>query len=131
MKEEFKTVIAYVVGMICVAVGFGVAVAGDEAEYETGVVRTKKDSALYISPRNDTLVGRKIQFSGEPKYKEAYDIINFGDTVKFYNPKHDINITATQSFFDVKINGKDLADAKRDFDKIKQLQQIQREVRQK
>lgn len=103
----------------------------NEHNHETGIVRVKKDGVLYVSPLKDTLVDRKIQFTDEPKYREAYDITSVGDTIRFYNPKHDINIAANPVYLDVKINGKDLECFKREFNKNQQLQQIRMEAHQK
>ena len=118
-----------VAGMV--GVGLSVAVAGDEAKYETGVVRTKKDSALYVSPLNDTLVNRKIQFTGSAQCYKAYETIQIGDTVKFENPSRDQLISARYSYLSMKVNNKGIEEAIEQSNKAKQLQQIRRESRQK
>ena len=125
-------IFGFFVGVTVVCVGFGVAVAGDEAKYETGVVRNKKDSALYLSPVNDTLVERKILFTNSPtKSYKAYEAIQIGDTLKFENPTRDPIINAGYSYSDMKVNNKDIKKAIEQFNRTKQLQQIQRESRQK
>ncbi|MBQ0013213.1 MAG: hypothetical protein KBS86_01410, partial [Proteobacteria bacterium] len=120
-NTEIVEVVLFIVMGVAMVFGFRLAVAGDESKRETGVVRTKKDSVLYISPVNDTLVDRKMQFTGKPQDKQAYDITSVGDTVKFYNPKHNVNIVATPGCLE-KINGKCFVDFKREYNKIKQLQ---------
>ena len=127
-----EAIIAFFMVAGMVGVGLSVAVAGDEAKYETGVVRTKKDSALYVSPVNDTLVERKILFTDNAtKSYKAYEAIQIGDTLKFENPTHDPIINAGYSYSDMKVNNKDIKKAIEQFNRTKQLQQIQRESRQK
>lgn len=125
-------IFGFVVGVGVVGVGFSVAVAGDEAKYETGVVRTKKDSALYVSPVNDTLVRCKILFTdNDTKSYKAYEAIQIGDTLKFYNPTRYPIINAGYSYSDMKVNNKDIQKAIEQFNRTKQLQQIQHESHQK
>ena len=126
-----EAIIAFFMVAGMVGVGLSVAVAGDEAKYETGVVRTKKDSALYVSPLNDTLVNRKIQFTGSAQCYKAYETIQIGDTVKFENPSRDQLISARYSYLSMKVNNKGIEEAIEQSNKAKQLQQIRRESRQK
>lgn len=127
-----EAIIGFFVVAGMVGVGLTVAVAGDEAKYETGVVRTKKDSALYVSQVNDTLVNRKILFTDKgTKCYNAYEAIQIGDTVKFENPTHNPIVNAGYSYSGIKVNSKDMEKAIEQFDRAKQLQQIQRESRQK
>ena len=126
-----EAIIAVFTVLGTVGVCLSVAVAGDEAKYETGVVRTKKDSALYVSPLNDTLVNRKIQFTGSAQCYEAYKTIQIGDTVKFENPSRNPLISARYSYLSMKVNNKGIEESMKQFNKAKQLQQIRRESRQK
>ena len=104
----------------------------DDPRWETGVVRAKKDSALYVSPVNDTLVGRKILFTDkETKCYNAYEAIQIGDTMKFENPAHNPIVNAGYSYGDMRVNNKDMRQAIEQFNRTKQLQQIQREAHQK
>ena len=126
-----EAIIAVFMVLGTIGVCLSVAVAGDEAKYETGVVRTKKDSALYVSPLNDTLVNRKIQFTGSAQCHKAYETIQIGDTVKFENPSRNPLISARYSYLSMKVNNKGIEEATEQFNKAKQLQQIRRESRQK
>ena len=117
------------VGVVLCSLLIVMAGAGyDEPQWETGVVRAKKDSALYVSPVNDTLVGRKILFNGKARHHKAYEIIQTGDTIKFENVSHKPVVYAG---CDMKVNNKDMRQAIEQFNRTKQLQQIQREYRQK
>ena len=80
---------------------------------------------------NDTLVNRKIQFTGSAQCYKAYETIQIGDTVKFENPSRDQLISARYSYLSMKVNNKGIEEAIEQSNKAKQLQQIRRESRQK
>ena len=64
------------------------------ADYDTGVVRVKKDSTIYLSPVDGTLVFRKIDFRQlPPEKRRMYGYMDVGDTLTYYNPKHDIELS--------------------------------------
>ena len=63
------------------------------ADYDTGVIRVKKDSTIYLSPVDGTLVFRKIDFRQlPPEKRQMYGYMDVGDTLTYYNPKHDIEL---------------------------------------
>lgn len=64
------------------------------ADYDTGVIRVKKDSTIYLSPIDGTLVFRKIDFRQlPPEKRQMYGYMDVGDTLTYYNPKHDIELS--------------------------------------
>ena len=64
------------------------------ADYDTGVIRVKKDSTIYLSPVDGTLVFRKIDFRQlPPEKRHMYGYVNVNDTLTYYNPKHDIELS--------------------------------------
>ncbi|MBP5364116.1 MAG: hypothetical protein J6Y49_02075 [Alphaproteobacteria bacterium] len=132
MKKETFQLVGYSALIALMIAGFAFSGAVEDAKYEEGIVRAKKDSALYVSPLNDTLVGRKIVLNDErtQSYK-AYETIQIGDTIKFYNPSDNLVVNGKYSYSDMKVNNKNIEEAMEQFNKTKQLQQIQREARQK
>ena len=69
-------------------------IAENPEDYDTGVIRVKKDSTIYLSPIDGTLVFRKIDFRQlSPEKKQLYGYMDVGDTLTYYNPKHDIELS--------------------------------------
>ena len=69
-------------------------IAENPADYDTGVIRVKKDSTIYLSPIDGTLVFRKIDFRQlSPEKKQLYGYMDVGDTLTYYNPKHNIELS--------------------------------------
>ena len=128
MNREEKILWGALVFVVSVCIVGVAATIGDD--YETGVVRAKKDGALYVSPVNDTLVGRKILFPGNTRHGKGYEVIQIADTIKFRNPTRAVVVDGYRNM-DMQINNKNIQQAIEQFDKNKQLQQIQREWRQK
>ncbi|MBO7066715.1 MAG: hypothetical protein J6W40_03780 [Alphaproteobacteria bacterium] len=69
-------------------------IAENPEDYDTGVIRVKKDSTIYLSPIDGTLVFRKIDFRQlSPEKKQLYGYMDVGDTLTYYNPKHNIELS--------------------------------------
>lgn len=117
---EYKNIIG--TAMTCSMIASMLLVCSNvsKTKYETGIVCEKHDGTIYVSPINNELVNRKIDFIGsDAKYSAVYDLTNVGDTLRFYNPDHKSIVNAGEVYNGVQINGKKINQIKRELNNVK------------